>query len=75
MRFERERIEGVLFPIEDGFYEELFEDNSFSYNSSYQFYLRDFVWHCGFVETTIKPKYHKIDKYYFTKLLYPTELN
>ena len=74
---EQERINktvGTLLIIEQQFIGMLFENENYSYDELYKFYLAEFIEHCKFHIEKLKLKYFKINSYYFKETYQPLEL-
>jgi hypothetical protein len=65
---------GSLLEIEETFLGMLFENEQYSYNDLYKFYLAEFIEHCNYHINRLDLKYFKINKYYFKEQYQPLEL-
>jgi hypothetical protein len=71
--FEYERFAERLIEVENMFYNQLFEDNEFTYHDLYIHYLQQYKDVCFWVGEVIKPKYWKVNEFYFNQLFEPIE--
>ena len=65
---------GTLLEIEETFIGMLFENEHYSYDELYKFYLAEFIEHCKFHIDRMNLKYFKINTYYFKERYQPLEL-
>lgn len=65
---------GSLLEIENTFLGMLFENEYYTYDELYKFYLAEFIEHCNFHINRLNLKYFKINSYYFKENYQPLEL-